>query len=296
MEISQLQARIDEIRWYHEFDFGNGLRAQSNTPNIEVHRTIWRFIAEGLETVDFRDKTVLDVGCWDGYWSFYAERRGAKRVLATDDFTQNWSSAEGLLLAKELLGSRVQTETRTSVYNLASLNQKFDVILCLGVYYHLIDPFYAFAQVRHCCYPGTVVCIEGNESVGLPDNTAGLDLVQGGGKFLPTTGYLHQLLRAAYLSPLVERFIGPDRSEPPSLTWQWRWGLIRRALFKSQTAIRKVAEAMIAPAARQSKAVRRTFLKCSAFEGENSLHLYPPPFGLHVYDPRFTNQKNSDES
>jgi tRNA (mo5U34)-methyltransferase len=206
-----------------------------------LHRRIWCFIEEGLETADFRDKTVLDVGCWDGYWSFYAERRGAKSVLATDDFSQNWSSEEGLLLAKELLVSRVQTETRTSVYDLTSLGQKFDIILLLGVYYHLLDPFYAFAQLRQCCHTGTVVCIEGNESIGLPENAAGLDLTEGGGKFSPTAGYLQQLLRAAYLSVSAERFLEPLRISHGLLGdggaecvgeryWDRRWPFARRRL------------------------------------------------------------------
>ena len=36
-----------------------------------------------LDAVPFHGKSVLDIGCWDGYWSFYAERRGAASVLAT---------------------------------------------------------------------------------------------------------------------------------------------------------------------------------------------------------------------
>ena len=35
------------------------------------------------------------MGCWDGYWSFYAEQRGAARVLATDDASQNWAGSAG---------------------------------------------------------------------------------------------------------------------------------------------------------------------------------------------------------
>jgi predicted nicotinamide N-methyase len=42
--------------------------------------------------VDFAGKTVLDIGCWDGQWSFLAENRGAARLLATDDCSQHWTS------------------------------------------------------------------------------------------------------------------------------------------------------------------------------------------------------------
>src|SRR6478672_591627 len=157
--MSDIQRRIDSIHWYHEFDFGNGLRAEVKTPDAHSHRALWHFIEKELNKIDFTNKTVLDVGCWDGYWSFYAERRGAARVWATDDASQNWSGDAGLHLAKELLGSqRVEINPNLSVYDLSSyLGQRFDVVLCLGVYYHLFDPFYAFAQLRHCSHENSLV-------------------------------------------------------------------------------------------------------------------------------------------
>ena len=100
-----IQERIDRIHWYHEFDFGNGLRAQVNTPDVQSHRALWRFIETELDKIDFAGKTVLDLGCWDGYWSFYAERRGAARVLATDDSSQNWTGSAGFHLAMPLFFS-----------------------------------------------------------------------------------------------------------------------------------------------------------------------------------------------
>jgi len=92
--VEGLQAEIDSVAWYHEFDFGNGHTARSRTPDVAAHRRLWNFIEEGLSRIDFRGKTVLDIGCWDGYWSFYAERHGAASVLATDDLSQNWSTGE----------------------------------------------------------------------------------------------------------------------------------------------------------------------------------------------------------
>jgi tRNA (mo5U34)-methyltransferase len=279
MEVSELRARIDAIPWYHEFDFGNGLKTHSKTPDVDWHRRNWRFIEEQLEAIDFRDKTVLDVGCWDGYWSFYAERRGAKSVLATDDFSQNWSGEEGLLLAKDLLASQVQTNTRISIYEVASLGRRFDVILLLGVYYHLLDPFYAFTQLRHCCHPGTVVCLEGNEGLGLPPNSAVFNPDERTSKFLPTAGHLRQLLRAAYLSVTAERFMGLTQSQPGRLGLRWRLRMCRQALLGSRSAVGELIGPMTA--------VRRVFLTCTAFEGENPAHIYHPPFGLHAFDPRF---------
>jgi tRNA (mo5U34)-methyltransferase len=287
MELSQLQRQIDAIPWYHEFDFGNGLQARSRTADIDLHRRFWRFIEESLNTVDFQNKTVLDVGCWDGYWSFYAERHGAKSVLATDDFSQNWASEAGLLLARELLGSQIQTQTRTSVYDLASLGQKFDIVLMLGVYYHLVDPFYAFAQLRKCCHTETVICIEGNENIGLPPNTAGLDLGDAASKFHPTPGYLRQLLRGAYFSVASEKFLEPPPWKPPHIPREWRRRMCREALFGRGSKIWTMASELVNPTREHLRKTRRAFLICNPFEGENPLHTYPPPFGLQTFDSRF---------
>ena len=78
MDAAQMQARIDAINWYHEFDFGHGLKARATTADAEFHRELWQFMERQLDGINFQGKRVLDVGCWDGYWSFYAERRGAR--------------------------------------------------------------------------------------------------------------------------------------------------------------------------------------------------------------------------
>jgi tRNA (mo5U34)-methyltransferase len=98
--------------------------------------------------------TVLDVGAWDGFYSFEAERRGAKRVLATDH--QAWRSAEafgwgtgkaGFELARRALGSQVE-DLEIDVYDLAPRTVgTFDVVLFLGVLYHLKDPLGALERV-----------------------------------------------------------------------------------------------------------------------------------------------------
>ena len=81
-------------------------------------------------------------------------------MLATDDATQNWAGDSGLRLAKELLNSSIKINTNLSVYRLTELKTKFDIILCLGVYYHLIDPFYGFAQICHCCHENTIIVLK----------------------------------------------------------------------------------------------------------------------------------------
>jgi len=247
METIQLpQSRIDQIQWYHDLDFPNGLKARTTNPDAEFHRKLWAWMRSELDKIDFAGKTVLDIGCWDGYWSFYAEQRGASRVLASDDKTQNWSANSGLELAKELMGSAVETRTDVSIYEAAKLGERFDIVLCMGVYYHLVDPFYAFSQVRHCCNKQSVVVFEGD--------------------FAPEGSVQPQ--RAAYVN---ETSFVP--SEP----------FLRHMLEANYFCVMKESMCLGVPAP-----IDRILVVCEPFEGENALHRYRPPFGLHAYDPRFS--------
>ena len=49
-----LQARVDAIEWYHEFEFPNGVKARSREPDTAVHRRLWQFIEAQLEEVPCR--------------------------------------------------------------------------------------------------------------------------------------------------------------------------------------------------------------------------------------------------
>jgi tRNA (mo5U34)-methyltransferase len=251
------QAEIDRIDWYHEFDFGNGLHAQSRIENLEGVRQIWRFIETHLDRLDFTGKSVLDVGAWDGFWSFYAERRGAASVLATDDRSQNWARGTGLSLARELLGSNVEVQQQVPIYELASLNRRFDLILCLGVFYHLRDPFYGFTQLRHCCHANTIVAIEGELAWSGVTRNEVRYFYNNWLEFLPTESALTALLRSAYFEIDSPVWL---HEHPPSGSGS-------------------------APADVQTD---RAFFICRPFVGANEMYVYKPHFGLHVHDPRFS--------
>jgi tRNA (mo5U34)-methyltransferase len=280
MNISQLQSRIDAVDWYHEFDFGPGLNVRSKMPDVETHRRSWRFIERHLNTIDFKDKSVLDIGCWDGYWSFYAERHGAREVLATDDRTQNWSDGNGVLLARELLGSRIEVNQDMSAYSLASLNRKFDIILFLGVHYHLLDPFYALAQIRQCCHRDTVVLIHGAEAANLSPATALYDLSNHSCEWTPTREALTQLLGAAYFEVIAVDSDPPGDGPLGVPGRRWRLRLIWQGLKASHAGVRRLVRQF-------EPGTRQMFMKCIPFEGENKAHYYRPPFELHRYDSRF---------
>ena len=142
----QLRAEAEKITWYHSMDLGSvQTKGSDNTPS-QLRRIHMPDSLAGM--------TVLDVGAWDGFYSFEAERRGAKRVLATDH--QAWRSAEafgwgtgkaGFELARRALGSQVE-DLEIDVYDLAPRTVgTFDVVLFLGVLYHLKDPLGALERV-----------------------------------------------------------------------------------------------------------------------------------------------------
>jgi tRNA (mo5U34)-methyltransferase len=269
----ELQRQIDAIDWYHEFDFGDGLRAVTKS-QAALHRRFWKFIEMRLDTIDFKGKTVLDIGCWDGYWSFYAERRGAKRVLATDDVSQNWAQGTGLHLAKRLLKSNIEINESVSIYEASKLGETFDIVLCLGVYYHLIDPFAAFAQLRHCLHTGSLVVFEGDVTHGLRADSFFWDPKnQAKPIFIPTDYGLRQMLRAAYFEVTEQSFMQPV---PPATIFKPELSLFKHVAGRQDVETLKLPEYM-------DRMV--TFAK--PFEGENALHPYKPPFGLNCYDPRY---------
>lgn len=86
-------------------------------------------------------KRVLDIGTWDGYFAFAMERRGAK-VVAIDNTEQ-----ETFRVARELLGSKADYLVQ-DVYELApDRNGQFDLVLFMGVLYHLKHPLLGLERV-----------------------------------------------------------------------------------------------------------------------------------------------------
>ena len=92
--------------------------------------------------------TVLDLGAWHGFFSFECERRGADRVLAVDNYAWNEFGMDEFLSAHERLGSNVEHH-RVDVHDLDPAEVgEFDLVLMLGVFYHLRNPLAALERIR----------------------------------------------------------------------------------------------------------------------------------------------------
>jgi tRNA (mo5U34)-methyltransferase len=139
----RLAERVAAIRWYHTIDLGQGVV----TPGVD--NTPERLVRLALPD-SFAGRTVLDIGAWDGFFSFEAERRGAARVVASDSYSWKgggWGTKAGFLLAREALGSKVE-DVEIDVMELSPERVgTFDVVFFLGVLYHLRHPLLALERV-----------------------------------------------------------------------------------------------------------------------------------------------------
>ncbi|UTW14261.1 hypothetical protein [Marinobacterium rhizophilum] len=90
--------------------------------------------------VDFKNKSVLDIGANTGYFSFSAADSGACRVLSVEG---NKDHASFISLASELLGFENVIDVQREYYNFESISngELFDISLCLNVLHHFGDDF-----------------------------------------------------------------------------------------------------------------------------------------------------------
>jgi tRNA (mo5U34)-methyltransferase len=172
-QFSDLRIRADAIVWFHSIDLGGGVVTHGLSEPAQTVRP------DQLPVFDGR--TVLDIGAWDGYYAFLAERCGATRVVALDhyvwgvdiaareqywnecrergtlpdqtrDLTDFWRPAlpgrRGFELAKEALNSSVEAVLADFASVDLEVIGTFDVVLYLGVLYHMKEPLRCLERVR----------------------------------------------------------------------------------------------------------------------------------------------------
>src|SRR5579872_2889285 len=144
MDAQTLRNRVNAVKWFQKIELPYGIVTNGE---VDSARTLRR-----LQLPDsFAGREVLDVGAWDGFFSFEVKRRGAARVLATDSFAWSgdpgWTTQEGFLLAREALSLDVE-DKHIDVMELSPESVgTFDDVLFLGVLYHLRDPITALERV-----------------------------------------------------------------------------------------------------------------------------------------------------
>ena len=124
--------------WFHNIDLG-GVRTAPDHFLGDYPAVKWRAFAHAVPA-DLSGKTVLDIGCNGGFYSFELAARGAS-VLAVD--VDEHYLRQARWAAQQLDPDRRVELRRMSVYSLADLDERFDVVLFLGVLYHLRHPLLA---------------------------------------------------------------------------------------------------------------------------------------------------------
>jgi len=148
-----LQDQINKYRWYHSIEIKPDLYTHSVVPHF---KDMWNFNFNCLESINFKNKTVLDIGCRDGLFSFHAEKKGASEVVGIDN---DLSSGAVEFLIPHFESSVKMKEL--NLYDLPNLYQgHFDIIMCFGVLYHLRYPFWGLKCILECLKNGGILLLE----------------------------------------------------------------------------------------------------------------------------------------
>ncbi len=131
--------------WFHTIELAPGVTTPGVCQPEYLRRAADIYFGMGVE-----QRSVLDVGAWDGYFSFAAEQRRASRVLAVDDFV--WREGghgdrAAFELAREVLNSRVDDRVLDIANITVDAVGQFDIVLFNGIVYHIFDPISALTQM-----------------------------------------------------------------------------------------------------------------------------------------------------
>ncbi|MGH7738052.1 MAG: class I SAM-dependent methyltransferase [Candidatus Tyrphobacter sp.] len=181
--------------WYHSIELAPGVVTPGRAP-----LAVWNRTLERLRLPDLHAKSVLDIGAYDGFFSFAVERLGAAKVVALDDYAWStdtieymkaWRAARtsGIAMppphrsrhwdpatlpgrrpfdaARDVLGSNVDPVVGNFMTLDPATLGRFDVVLFLGILYHMEDPLAAMRRVAEYLAPGGFLGLE-TEAVEVP--------------------------------------------------------------------------------------------------------------------------------
>lgn len=193
---SEKQRMVDEVPfWFHSIDVGDGVVSPGRRSLIGMQQK-WDTMM--LPEDALQDKTVLDIGAWDGYFSFEAERRGASRVVALDRYVYEMDLGHSADYTRMFTGGAVEANRAPGFYAPHLLPTKcgfdtahkllqskvemilddlmtvdlltvgpFDVVFYLGGLYHMADPLGALRRLALLSKGLVVIETAGIETPGI---------------------------------------------------------------------------------------------------------------------------------
>jgi tRNA (mo5U34)-methyltransferase len=152
LSVEEIRSTVEKLGpWFHNLDLHGVKTAPTHFlgdyPNIK-----WRNFCDAIPR-DLRGRTVLDIGCNAGFYSIEMKRRGADRVVGIDFDDEYLAQAR---FACEVSGVDVELR-KLSVYDVALLRERFDVVLFMGVLYHLRHPLLALDLVHEHVASDTLI-------------------------------------------------------------------------------------------------------------------------------------------
>jgi tRNA (mo5U34)-methyltransferase len=143
LSIERIRRRVEALGpWFQNLDLKGVQTAPTHfLGNYPAEK--WRSFADAIPA-DLSGKTVLDIGCNAGFYSMEMKRRGAARVLGVDTDEDYLNQAR---FAAEVSGLDIEFR-RLSVYEAASIGERFDIVLFMGVFYHLRHPLLALDLIH----------------------------------------------------------------------------------------------------------------------------------------------------
>ena len=144
-----LAARASEGTWFHTFEFrhDSGAVFVAHGPDPSHEKTQFLGLPDRFDGL-----SVLDIGAYDGHYSFEAARRGATDVLAADHFVWTWpgeTARDNFEYVRDVLDLPVRDQLiRVEEISPEALGGQFDVVFFFGVLYHAPDPLGYLKRVR----------------------------------------------------------------------------------------------------------------------------------------------------
>ncbi len=150
MEAHELEERIAALPyWHHCVEFDNGVRTKPFTAQrVNRQEQRRRYFFNALLAVtggSLRGRRVLDLGCNAGYWSITASDAGADFVLGVDGRSKHVEQARLVFEAKGVDPARYRFEQGNIFEH--EFGERFDVVMCLGLMYHISKPVELFELI-----------------------------------------------------------------------------------------------------------------------------------------------------
>ena len=153
LSVEAIRERVAALGpWFHNLDL-NGVKTAPDHFLGDYPAGKWRHFADAIPA-DLAGKSVLDIGCNAGFYSLEMKRRGAARVLAIDYDEGYLQQAR---FAAEVTGLDIEF-AQLSAYDVGALGERFDLVLFLGVLYHLRHPLLALDLIREHVVGDLFVC------------------------------------------------------------------------------------------------------------------------------------------